>query len=788
MLPKELMDDCICLQNQTTPKPSESPQNTTLSNETMVTLDPLIKEMLATDSRNGNNDRRYGSVTQKPKNGDHFTSTQKPVTFKSFWDDIFATTDENTTKSQTDVTANTTLTTISDGSTTNGSTPTPQNATDLPFIWDFLTTETPQSLSQTVNQTSDRFTNKPTVVSNETLSPQSMSRLQSFTPGVEYVEEINGTTTTGNVTTASTSQPSSSWTQPFYRPERRRNQTETTAQNMTATTDTPLTIGSSYFRPTLKPILRPITASDESHPQSNTVPPYDRRSGLQRERTAANDLESRSRMASEEPIEQLRENQYLEQQIEPQFQSNRTQPTDQRSYDFGRQPYQRPPYRAPDAQPSPHSPQYNKTQGFDRSRPTYDSQTNRSHYTPDDYRDIEQKPYSATSWSHQQNRSHPDSRSFTPYSQSNRLPQPISREPKRDPQFNWWDSRYDPEVFPTYYTRPDSDAKGSRVSAQQPRRPLPDDRSRLPSQTRTQRPRVLVPEVVYEDDRGVPHYYRPAAKTGLTRPYYPPNATETKTYPKPSAQQSPYYRRAQQTPSGARKTYSPPRDVYSRPELMDRSYVPYYNPYMTAQSPPQIVVGEYPYVYNVDQPYHPSAQSIYPSDPYSRGQRTGPYDRRRLESPTKTHYDNIRRRGEKPLTRTDPQKPQTSDSDLKTISEIMESPDLMIGQKFKTFNHLKDLVNGSGLWDALNRPTTFLTIFMPTDEAFDAITDGSVEQLKKNPKLVKDFLTQHILGYSLPPQNLKNNMRVKSLNGEMHLINVIDGGKVSLSFDFRLYN
>ncbi|CAG2161792.1 unnamed protein product [Oppiella nova] len=67
---------------------------------------------------------------------------------------------------------------------------------------------------------------------------------------------------------------------------------------------------------------------------------------------------------------------------------------------------------------------------------------------------------------------------------------------------------------------------------------------------------------------------------------------------------------------------------------------------------------------------------------------------------------------------------------------------------------------------------------MPTDDAFAAITDGSVEEMKRNPKLVRDFLTQHILGYSLPPQNLKNNMKVKSLNGEMHMINVIDGGKI----------
>ena len=791
MLPKELMDDCNCLQNQTTPKPSD---NITLSNETMATMDPLIREMLNSDPRfNSNIDR--STPAHKPSNGNHFTSTPKPVSFKSFWDDIFGSPTENAT----DITTNVTQTTISDGNDTNASTPPIQNTTDLPFIWDFLTTETPRT---SVNQTTDSFTNKPTIGQNDTLLPQSMSYLRQFTPGVVY-DDINGTTITVNVTntsdTASTP-PSSSppaWTRPFYRPQRIRNQTATTAQNITAVTETPLTIGSSYFRPTLKPILRPnvTTIRDESHPEANTVPPYDRRFGLIRDRMPSTEFQSRSRTVSQPPNEQLRDdNPYVEQRIEPQFSSNRTQYPYERESNYTApqtrlrpasqtyQPQDQPQvYGSPDAQPSPYFPRYNRAQEGNILRPTFDPKRNISRDSPID-QSIEQKPYSPTSWSHQQNQTHPDSSVYSPQPPQRTADQ--SREPKKEAQHEWWDSRYDPETYPM---------RAPDIEPQQPVRPSTSDaRGRQPSgypqtsQTRFQRP-VLTPGVVYSDEQQNVPQYRLGAKTGLTRPYYPPNTTYPRTYP-----QSPYYR--QQPSVTSRKTQIPSREVYSRPELIDRSYVPQYNPYMTdisrPQMPqiPQIVVGEYPPsipVYNIDHSYRPRVQYM-PIDPY-RSQRVDPFGQR-PQRPSKTGYSDIRRRGDKPFRRTMDPMPQSVPEidDLKTISEIMESPDLMIGQSFKTFNTLKDLVNGSGLWDALNRPTTYITIFMPTDDAFNFITDGSVEQLKRNPKLVKDFLTQHILGYSLPPKNLKNNMRVKSLNGEMHLINVIEGGKVSLVFQIAL--
>ncbi|CAG2176747.1 unnamed protein product, partial [Oppiella nova] len=358
-------------------------------------------------------------------------------------------------------------------------------------------------------------------------------------------------------------------------------------------------------------------------------------------------------------------------------------------------------------------------------------------------REVEQKPYSPTSWTHQQNISHTPAQTYP-------------RQPARQ-QLNWWDSRYEPEVYSMAgYAPPSPQQQPSpQTRDQDPRSPFQS------AQTRADRQRNYRPGVVYVD-QSVPQFYRPPVKDGSGRPYYrPPNDTKSGSYPQSSR-------------AGAPRAQRPSSDVYSRPEYIDRSYVPSYDPY----GRPTMVVGEYPYTH-MDQPYSPMDQ-FRPRDPYQRPQRFDPFDRRRPGSDTKTSsstYDSIRRRGDQRSGRPDEEKPQ-SKPDLKTISEIIESPDLMVGGKFKTFNTLKELITDSGLWEALNRPTTFITIFMPTDDAFAAITDGSVEEMKRNPKLVRDFLTQHILGYSLPPQNLKNNMKVKSLNGEMHMINVIDGGKI----------
>ncbi|CAG2161791.1 unnamed protein product [Oppiella nova] len=677
ILPKELMDDCQCLSNSTTKKADNS---TTAGNDTS-TLDPLIEKMLSSDQNLNNIDRRYGLAPPRNthQNGDHFTSTPKPVSFKSFWDDIFATTDDtlNATQSASTTPANGTQTTPN---TRNTTTPAQTNVTELPFIWDFLTTETPQAINESTNGNTSRVA--------------SMSRLRHFTAGVQYDDDLNTTTTANGTTasdTASTGQPNQ-WTRPFYRPERRRNTTETTAQNTTnqVETTTPLSIGNSFFRPTLKPVFRPTNRRETFTGQpntENTVPPYDRRYGIQRDQKPANGSDdqfarrqSRVNEKIQEPIEQLKDDdQYIEQEIEPQSKYNRSQ-----------YPYQR------DSKQT--GPQYQDNASQPGVRRPHDLRRNDSRYAPEE---VEQKPYSPTSWTHQQNISHTPAQTYP-------------RQPARQ-QLNWWDSRYEPEVYSMAgYAPPSPQQQPSpQTRDQDPRSPFQS------AQTRADRQRNYRPGVVYVD-QSVPQFYRPPVKDGSGRPYYrPPNDTKSGSYPQSSR-------------AGAPRAQRPSSDVYSRPEYIDRSYVPSYDPY----GRPTMVVGEYPYTH-MDQPYSPMDQ-FRPRDPYQRPQRFDPFDRRRPGSDTKTSsstYDSIRRRGDQRSGRPDEEKPQ-SKPDLKTISEIIESPDLMVGGKFKTFNTLKELITDSGLWEALNRPTTFITIFMPTDDAFAAITDGSVEEMKRNPKLV----------------------------------------------------
>ncbi|XP_054163518.1 uncharacterized protein LOC128961320 [Oppia nitens] len=722
ILPKELMDDCKCWPMITTTTPLNDTTPASLENGSTTTLDPF-KDMFNMDEDLNKIDRRYGLAPPPPPsrtpNGDHFTSTPKPISFKTFWDDIFATTGDtsNTTTNGTQTPA-ANQTTVPTSTTTLS-----PNITEFPLLWDFLTTELPEAANQTRDQRlNDSYRNQ-----------------RQYTPGVVYLDELNITTTTsnGSVINETTTAAPMTWTRAFYRPERRRNFTETGADNTTDITTQSTTV-SAFYRPTLKPTLRPTnrrhTFTAQPNIESNvTYAPYDRRYGILRDRPSINETDDgfgRRNLRIQEPIQQIRdEEQYVEQEIEPQ---NRTQ-----------YPYHRDSNIISQSDDRPKQPPYGRqdsAQPFVRK--PYDG--NRNDSSQESPEIVQQKAESPTTWTHQQNVSH-----VSPTRQQT-SPQRYPQQPNRGRQ-NWWDSRYDSDAYPMRAYVPPSKT--------QTRHQTPYDQSK-PFQSAHSRPRDYRPGVVYSEE---PQYYRPPDQS--SRPYYRPlNDTKSVTGYRP------------QQPFDPKRGQYPTSDVYLKPELVDRSYVPAYNPYR--QPAPPMIVGEYPFQSfpSFDHPYHPMGQfRPMMREPITRGHRVDPYDRR---SGIKSIYDTIRRSGDSRPSSPSDDKQSPKSADLKTVSEIMDSPDLMVGGKFKTFDKLKEFIKNSGLWETLNRPTTFITMFMPTDDAFDAITDGSVDEMKRNPKLVRDFLTQHLLGYSLQPQNVRNNMRVKSLNGEMHLINVIDGGKI----------
>lgn len=117
-------------------------------------------------------------------------------------------------------------------------------------------------------------------------------------------------------------------------------------------------------------------------------------------------------------------------------------------------------------------------------------------------------------------------------------------------------------------------------------------------------------------------------------------------------------------------------------------------------------------------------------------------------------------------------------SSAETIPELAEK---LNGLKFIR------LLDDVGLTDMLSGTGPF-TVFVPTDNAFDALADGVLNKIMKDKELLKSVLLFHILSWKIYTKELKNEKRITTLNNNMkvriNLYNkkiVIDGSKVLLA-------
>ncbi|CAG2194928.1 BIGH3 [Mytilus edulis] len=117
-------------------------------------------------------------------------------------------------------------------------------------------------------------------------------------------------------------------------------------------------------------------------------------------------------------------------------------------------------------------------------------------------------------------------------------------------------------------------------------------------------------------------------------------------------------------------------------------------------------------------------------------------------------------------------------SSAETIPELAEK---LNGLKFIR------LLDDVGLTDMLSGTGPF-TVFVPTDNAFDALADGVLNKIMKDKELLKSVLLFHILSWKIYTKELKNEKRIPTLNNNMkvriNLYNkkiVIDGSKVLLA-------
>ncbi len=92
------------------------------------------------------------------------------------------------------------------------------------------------------------------------------------------------------------------------------------------------------------------------------------------------------------------------------------------------------------------------------------------------------------------------------------------------------------------------------------------------------------------------------------------------------------------------------------------------------------------------------------------------------------------------------------------------------------FNTLLAALDATGLDDALRGPGPF-TVFAPTDDAFDALPDGTVEALLGDLDALTRILQYHVVSGKVPASEVVklDGMSVETIGGELVWIDVKDG-------------
>ncbi len=81
-----------------------------------------------------------------------------------------------------------------------------------------------------------------------------------------------------------------------------------------------------------------------------------------------------------------------------------------------------------------------------------------------------------------------------------------------------------------------------------------------------------------------------------------------------------------------------------------------------------------------------------------------------------------------------------------------------------SFTTLVAAVEAAGLVDTLKGEGPF-TVFAPTDEAFAALPEGTVEGLLADPEMLASILTYHVVPGKVMSTDLTNDMTATTVNG-----------------------
>jgi len=90
-------------------------------------------------------------------------------------------------------------------------------------------------------------------------------------------------------------------------------------------------------------------------------------------------------------------------------------------------------------------------------------------------------------------------------------------------------------------------------------------------------------------------------------------------------------------------------------------------------------------------------------------------------------------------------------------------------------NTLETAVVAAGLVDALSGEGPF-TVFAPTDAAFDALPEGTLDAVLADMDLLTSILTHHVASGSVLSTDLSDGMMVTTLNGTELMVTISDNG------------
>lgn len=95
-----------------------------------------------------------------------------------------------------------------------------------------------------------------------------------------------------------------------------------------------------------------------------------------------------------------------------------------------------------------------------------------------------------------------------------------------------------------------------------------------------------------------------------------------------------------------------------------------------------------------------------------------------------------------------------------------------------TFNTLVAAVTAAGLVDTLKGEGPF-TVFAPTDDAFAALPEGTVDALLNDIPTLTSILTYHVVAGKVMSTDLSDGMTAGTVNGADITISTMDGVEVN---------